>query len=302
MMKTDLKGIVSAVLTPFNRGGATIDEGAYAALIKSQAAAGIHAVVASGSTGEHPALSVPERKRLYEIAREAAAGKTRVVAQIGSNNVRDALDLARHARQVGVDQMLVLTPYFDRLKFDDVRRFLGKVVEIAGGPIIYYDTPGITGLDISEDQMVALRREGLVCLIKDSPQNYTRTMRMLSNPEAPTVLAGSDPALLAVLMHGAPGTIIGASTFVPELCVELYEAISVRKDLAGALEVWSRLWPILNFMLLNGYVALAKAGSAFRGLDLGEPREPVAPASPELRARFESVLTQSGVKPLTRVW
>lgn len=301
-MKSDLKGIVSAILTPFNRSNGAIDEGAYAALVKSQAASGIHAVVASGSTGEHPALSVPERKRLYEIAVEAAAGKTHVVAQIGSNNVRDALDLARHAKGLGVDQMLVLTPYFDRLKFDDVRRFLGKVVEIAGGPIIYYDTPGITGLDITEDQMVTLRREGLVALIKDSPQNFTRTMRMLSNPDAPTVLAGSDPALFAVLMHGAPGTIIGASTFVPELCVELYDAISVNRDLARATEVWSRLWPILNFMLLNGYVALAKAGSKYRGLDLGEPREPIAPVSPDVRARFEAVLQASGVKPLAKVW
>ena len=301
-MKTDLKGILSAILTPFNRGNGSIDEGAYVALVKSQAAAGIHGVVASGSTGEHPSLTVAERKRLYEIAFEAAAGKTNVIAQIGSNNVRDALDLARHARQVGVDQMLVLTPYFDRLKFDDVRRFLGKVIEIAGGPIIYYDTPGITGLDITEDQMVTLRREGLVSHIKDSPQNYTRTMRMLSNPEAPKVLAGSDPALMAVLAHGAPGTIIGASTFVPELCVDLYKAISVERDLPRALGVWEKLWPILNFMLLNGYVALAKAGSSFRGLDLGEPREPIAPAPDELKARFRAVLDASGVKPLPKSW
>lgn len=300
-MKTELNGILSAMLTPFNRGGETIDEGAYAALVKSQAAAGIHGVVASGSTGEHPALTVAERKCLYEIAFEAAAGKTNVIAHVGSNNVRDALELTRHARQVGVDQMLVVTPYFDRLKFDDVRRFLGKVVEIAGGPIIFYDTPGITGLDVTEDQMVTLKREGLASHIKDSPQNYTRTMRMLSNPGAPTVLAGSDPALLAVLAHGAPGTIIGASTFIPELCVELYDAV-VARDMPRSMEVWSRLWPILNFMLLNGYVALAKAGSAWRGLDLGQPREPIAAASPELAARFAAVLEASGVKPLPKVW
>lgn len=299
-MKTELKGILSAVLTPFNGNGGTIDEGAYTALIKSQAAAGIHGVVASGSTGEHPALTLAERKRLYEIAFEAAAGKTNVIAHVGSNNVRDALELAQHAKQVGVDQMLVVTPYFDRLKFDDVRRFLAKIVGIAGGPIIYYDTPGITGLDITEEQMVTLKREGLASHIKDSPQNYTRTMRMLSNPDAPAVLAGSDPALLAVLAHGAPGTIIGASTFVPELHVELYEAVSVERDLPKALEVWGRLWPILNFMLLNGYVALAKAGSSFRGLDLGEPREPIAPAAPELKARFKTVLDKAGVKPLAR--
>lgn len=299
-MKTELKGILSAILTPFEEGGARVDEGAYAALIRSQVRAGIHGIVVSGSTGEHPALTVAERQQMYRVAREAAAGGCDVIAHVGSNNVRDALELARAAKDAGVDQMLVLTPYFDRMRFYEVQRFLEKVVGIAGGPIIYYDTPGITGLDITEDQMVRLRKDGLVSHIKDSPQNFTRTMRMMSNPEAPAVLAGSDPALLAVLAHGAPGTIIGASTFVPELCVELYGAISVEKDLRRGLEVWGRLWPILNFMLLNGYVALAKAGSAIRGLPLGEPREPITPATAELRDRLGAILETSRVGPLSR--
>ncbi|MBB3966168.1 dihydrodipicolinate synthase family protein [Rhizobium metallidurans] len=297
-MKSELKGIISAVLTPFTKDGVAIDEAAYGRLIRSQRDAGIHAVVASGSTGEHPSLTVAERKRLYEIAVEASGDKIDVVAHVGSNNVRDALDLAEHARKVGVDQMLVVTPYFDSLKFTDVQRFLDKIVKISGGPIIYYDTPSITRLDITEDQMVTLKRDGLVSHIKDSPQNFTRTMRMLSNPDAPTVLAGSDPALLAVLAHGAPGSIIGASTFIPELCVELYDRISVDKDWNAALKVWDRLWPILNFMLLNGYVALAKAGSEIRGLSLGNPREPLAPSPVELRERLKVVLEASGVTSL----
>ena len=297
-MKSELKGIISAILTPFTKDGASIDEAAYARLVRSQRDAGIHAVVASGSTGEHPALSVTERKRLYEIAVENAGERMDVVAHVGSSNLRDALDLAQHARNVGVDQMLVLTPYFDNLKFPDVQRFLDKIVKIAGGPIIYYDTPANTRLDITEDQMVTLKRDGLVSHIKDSPQNFTRTMRMLSNPDAPTVLAGCDPALLAVLAHGAPGSIIGASTFIPELCVELYDRISVDKDWNAALKVWDRLWPVLNFMLLNGYVPLAKAGSDIRGLPLGNPREPMAPSSPELRERLKAVLEASGVKSL----
>lgn len=298
-MKSQLKGILSAILTPFSKDGSSIDEAAYFRLIKSQVQAGIHGVVASGSTGEHPSLTVAERKRLYEIAVEGAAGKLDVIAHVGSNNVRDAVDLARHARDVGVDQMLVVTPYFDNLKFPEVQRFLGKIVDVAGGPIIYYDTPSITRLDLSEDQLVTLKRDGLVSHIKDSPANFTRTIRLLSNPEAPIVLAGSDPALLAVLAHGAPGSIIGASTFIPELCVELYDRISVDKDWNAALAVWGKLWPILNFMLLNGYVPLAKAGSELRGLPLGDPREPLTASSADLRDQLQRVLDKSGVKPLS---
>lgn len=300
-MSTALKGVLSAILTPFSPDGSRIDKAAYVSLIKSQVDAGIHGIVATGSTGEHPALSIAERRDLFETAKDAAAGRTKVIAHVGSNNVRDTLELTRAAKDLDVDQMLVVTPYFDRLKFADVQRFLEKVVRIAGQPIIYYDTPGITGLDISEEQMVILRRDGLVSYIKDSPASFTRTMRMLSNPEAPTVLAGSDPALLAVLAHGAPGTIIGASTFIPELCVDLYDAISLKQDLPRALKIWEKLWPILNFMLLNGYVPLAKAGSALRGLPLGEPREPQAPSSKEAISAFEAILKKSEVGLLPKV-
>ncbi|MFF7710810.1 dihydrodipicolinate synthase family protein [Pseudomonas sp. NPDC007930] len=296
-MKKELKGILSAIVTPFNQGGTAVDNGRYAELIGTQVRAGIHGVVVSGSTGEHPALSLAERRTMFEVAIEAAAGKTDVIAHVGSNNVRDTLELARHAREVGVDQMLVLTPYFDSLGFDDVRRFLGQVVEIAGGAIIYYDTPGITRLNISEQEMVTLKREGLVSHIKDSPQSFARTMRLLSNPEAPTVLAGSDPALLAALLHGAPGSIIGASACVPELCVELYNAIKVQRDYPQALAVWAKLWPILDFMLLNGYVPLAKAGCAARGLDVGAPREPMKPSPAALKERFAQLLSNLGVQP-----
>lgn len=297
-MKRELNGILSAILTPFNQDRTQIDEGAYAALIQSQIKAGIHGVIVSGSTGEHPALTPAERKRLFKVAAETGSGKTNIIAHIGSNNVADALELTRAAKDVDADQMLVLTPYFDRMKFHEVQRFLEKVVAIAGGPIIFYDTPGITGLDISEEEMVTLRKDGLVSHIKDSPASFTRTMRMLSNPEAPTVLAGSDPALLAVLAHGAPGSIIGASTFIPELCVELYDTVVKDKDMQKSMEVWSRLWPILDYMLLNGYVALAKAGSAMRGLPLGEPREPITPASEDHKKAFEAVLKASNVGPL----
>lgn len=297
-MKRELNGILSAILTPFNQDRTQIDEGAYAALIKSQIKAGIHGVIVSGSTGEHPALTPAERMRLFKVATETGSGKTNIIAHVGSNNVADALELTRAAKDAGVDQMLVVTPYFDRMKFHEVQRFLEKLVSIAGGAIIFYDTPGITGLIISEEEMVTLRKDGLVSHIKDSPANFTRTMRMLSNPEAPTVLAGSDPALLAVLAHGAPGSIIGASTFIPELCVELYNTVTQDKDLQKSMEVWSRLWPILDYMLLNGYVALAKAGSAMRGLPLGDPREPITPSSAEQKNALKALLEKSNIGQL----
>jgi len=296
-MGKSLKGILSAIVTPFDETGDKIDVGQYGKLIEWQIEAGIHGIIITGSTGEHAALSVDERKTLFEVACDAMAGKATAIAHVGSNNVRDTLTLTHHAKALGMDQLLVLPPYFDRLDFEETCRFLDQIVSVFGRPIILYDKPGSTGLELSEEQLVALRQNGLVSHIKDSSASFTRTMRLLANERAPTVLAGSDPALLAVLLHGSPGTIIGASSLVPELCVELYQLIVEKGDSAGGLAIWQKLWPILDFMLRNGYVPLAKAGLAWRGLAVGHARPPQSHVDEQKWQRFEKILRQSGITP-----
>jgi len=294
-MSAQLTGILSAIVTPFDEEAGNIDVDQYARLINRQIEAGIHGLVITGSTGEHAALSVAERQTLFEVATKTISGRATAIAHVGSNNVRDTLALTRHAKELGMDQLLVLTPYFNRLSFDELCHFLDQVVALFGQPIIYYDTPHMTGMHLSEAELVGLRARGLVSHIKDSSASFTRTMRLLANVEAPIVLAGSDPALLAVLLHGSPGAIIGASSLVPELCVELYQTIVEEKDSNAGLGIWQKLWPILDFMLLNGYVSLAKAGLAWRGLPVGDVREPQSRIAGQVWLRFEEILRRSDV-------
>jgi 4-hydroxy-tetrahydrodipicolinate synthase len=88
------------------------------------------------------------------------------------------------------------------------------------------------------------------------------------------------------------------STFLPELCVQLYDAVTIDGDMAASMQVWDKLWPIIDFMLLNGYVALAKAGAALRGMPLGDPREPIAASHDALRGELKKLLDRSGVAPV----
>lgn len=297
-MQTELAGIISALFTPMNADGTAIDEAKFAALVRSQVALGIHGVVVAGTTGEHSTLTAAERKRLCEVAVAEAKGKIPVIAQIGAPGSREAFDLARHAVAAGADRLMAVAPYYDRLRWADLQRFLGQCAEIAGGPVVYYHTPRVTGLDLTEDELVSLTRSGYISHIKDSAANYTATMRLMLNPEAPTVIAGSDPAMMATIASGAPGSILGASTFIPEICIELYDAIAVRKNLVEAQDVWKRLWPVLNFLLLNGYVAMTKAGAELRGMPVGAPREPLLPADARARAALKQVLDAAGIGAL----
>lgn len=297
-MQTELKGILSAIFTPMNADGTAIDEAKFATLVRSQIQNGVHGIVVAGTTGEHSTLTVPERKRLCEIAVEEAKGRITVIAQVGAPGSRDALDLARHAAAAGADRLMAVAPYYDRLRWADLQHFLAQCAEIADGPIVYYHTPRVTGLDLTEDELVSLTRSGYISHIKDSAANFTATMRLMLNPEAPKIIAGSDPAMMAALSGGAVGSILGASTFIPEICVELYDAIAVKKDLPEAQAVWKRLWPILNFLLLNGYVAMTKAGAELRGMPVGSPREPLLPGGDAARAELKKLLDAAGISAL----
>lgn len=297
-MQTELFGILSAVLTPMNKDGTAVDEAAFALLLRSQAALGVHGVVVAGSTGEHSTLTIAERKRLCEIAVSTVKGRIGIIAQVGAPGTRDSLDLARHAVATGADRLMAVAPYYDRLRWPDLQHYLAQVAEIAGGPIVYYHTPRITGLDLTEEQLVTLRQAGFVSHIKDSAADFTRTVRQMLNPEAPKVIAGTDPSMMAQLSHGAVASILGASTFIPEICVELYAAVAEKRDLPAAQEVWKRLWPILNLMLLNGYVAMTKTGAELRGMPVGAPREPLLASDGAARTELKRLLDLAGIGPL----
>jgi 4-hydroxy-tetrahydrodipicolinate synthase len=296
-MSTELRGILSALFTPMNGDGSEIDEQRFRILLESQVTHGVHGVVVAGTTGEHSTLTVAERKRLTEIAVETVNGRTTIIAQVGAPSSRDAFDLARHAVASGADRLMAVAPYYDRLRWTDLVHFLSTLADIAGGPIVYYHTPRVTGLDLTEEELVRLRAMGLISHIKDSEANFTKTARLLTNPEAPAVIAGSDPAMFALLAYGAVGSILGASTFVPEICVELFEAVSEKPDLVRAQKVWSRLWPILNHLLLSGYVAMSKVGSELRGMPVGAVREPLLRPDTAACTELARLLTQAGVGP-----
>lgn len=297
-MNSQLHGIMSAVFTPMNADGTAIDAPTYARLLRTQADLGVHAVVVAGTTGEHSTLDIGERKRLCEVAVSTLKGRIPIIVQVGATNTRDSLDLACHAMEVGADRLMAVPPYYDRLRWPDLQRYLAQVVQIAKQPIVYYHTPRVTGLDLTEDELVSLAKAGMISHVKDSAGDFARTMRLMLNPEGPRVIGGNDPSMFAALVNGAVGSILGASTFVPELCVELYSSAVEARDLPRAQTVWKKLWPILNVLLLNGYVALTKAGAEMRGMPVGAPREPLLPASSEARSLLKRVLDDAGVGAL----
>lgn len=290
-----LSGILSAVVTPMSPDGSTLRSDAVPALVDFQCEHGVDALVIGGSTGEQAYLSTDERLRSLEDFARAADGRIPLVMQVGAVRETEALLLARRAAELGADAVLVIPPYYDTLRMTDVFSYFDKVAQASGLPVVLYHIPRITGIEFSVEELRKLRRECNVRFMKDSRGDLTTFLRLLDDPEAPTTLGGSDGLLFASLCAGARGAIIGASSFLPDLCVDLHHAVARDADLVRARAVWDRLWPLLDFLMRRGYVPLTKAGCELRGVTVGGTRAPVASARPEDQAALKQALIDAGV-------
>src|SRR5918994_1896820 len=148
------RGSIVALITPFRNGG--IDEAALQSLVEWQIAQGTHGLVPVGTTGESPTLSHAEHERVVELVIEAAAGRVPVIAGAGSNSTGEAISLARHAKRVGADAILVVTPYYNKPTQEGLFAHFKAIHDAADLPLIIYNIPGRSVVDMSVDTMAAL--------------------------------------------------------------------------------------------------------------------------------------------------
>lgn len=292
----DFTGIMTAIVTPFSNDGTKLDFGPVDDLIALQADGGASAIVVGGSTGEHAYLTIEERQRLMEEFAARNRDRLPLIMHVGAMRQQDAVALAARARDLGADGLLVIPPYYDAPAKDLVGDYLKKVHDAADLPFALYESPRVTGIRHTNDELAALRRDVGVQAVKDSRGDFTDFVRGLNRSDTPSMLGGADLHLLGAFASGAKGTVIGASAFIPELCAELYRAVVLESDLAAGRAVWGKLYPILDFLLNNGYIALTKAGAEMRGIAVGPPKPPLLAATDEARGKLRELLQDAGVE------
>lgn len=292
---TSFDGIITAITTPMRDDGA-IDLTPFPALVDLQISGGITAIMVGGTAGEFAYQTPDERIAVLEAVVEASRDRLPVIMQAGALRTEDAVRMARQAESVGAAAVLLITPHYEALPITGIRAYISEVRNAASSlPFMLYNSPSVTGIDIDNAEMVSLRADLDIQYVKDARGNFSEYLRLLANPEGPRLVGGLDLHLLGAFAYGARTGITGASTFIPELIVDLYQAAAVEADLPRAREVWGRLFPILNHLLLNGYNGLMKAGCELRGIPVGPPRKPDAPASPELVSQLAQLLRSAGV-------
>jgi 4-hydroxy-tetrahydrodipicolinate synthase len=297
----DFKGILPAMVTPMSEDNGEVDEAALGRLTGRLIKAGSGGLIPCGSTGEFPALSMAERRRVTEVVVEAAGGRVPVAPQTGALSTRDTIELSRHAEEVGASGVMIIPPFYEPLPWPVIVDYYRAVASSIQIPIILYNLPAATGIRPTGEQIAELAGIEGVDWIKDSSGDAASLTELIQRyGDRIGVMNGWDSLTLYGLLAGTPASIWGAANVIPELCVALFDAAARRRDLDAACQIWARIWPIVNFLETSGsYVAAVKAGCEIIGESAGPPRPPILPLDNVAVARLRVLLETAGLVPST---
>jgi 4-hydroxy-tetrahydrodipicolinate synthase len=286
-------GSMPALVTPFKDG--KFDEQAFRALVDWQISAGSHGLVPVGTTGESPTLTHEEHRRVVDVCIDEARGRVPVIAGAGSNNTVETIELARHAEKVGADAALVVTPYYNKPTQEGLYRHFKAVNDAVGIPILIYNIPPRSVVDMSVDTMKRLYELKNIVGVKDATGDVGRVSRQrhAMGPEF-IQLSGEDMTALAHMAAGGHGCISVVANLAPAPCVELMES-ALKRDYAHALHMQDRLTPLHAAIFVEPGVCGAKYALSVLGRARNEMRLPLTPVCDATEAAIRRAMVHAGI-------
>ncbi len=289
----DIKGIITAIITPFKEN--KIDKKAYQQLIGMQIKAGISGVVPCGTTGESATLDFDEHEMLIDYTLEIVGHRMTVIAGTGSNNTKEAIKLTEHARKAGADAALTITPYYNKPTQKGMEEHFRAIAEAVDIPLILYNVPGRTGVNMLPETVARLSEIKNIIGIKEatgSLQQVTETMKLCR--KGFIVLSGDDFTALPSIAIGAKGVISVTSNIVPAEMVAMFTAYE-SGSMQTAIDINQRLWSLHNAMFVESNPIPVKAAAHLLGWISGEIRLPLTPLGGANLARLRTAMTELGL-------
>jgi 4-hydroxy-tetrahydrodipicolinate synthase len=292
-MRRAFTGCGTALVTPFRRDG-SVDYDAVRRLARRQIDAGIHFLVPCGTTGETPALDAEERAQVVRAVVEEAGGQVPVLAGAGGYNTREVVEAARRMKDAGADGLLSVTPYYNKPTPDGMMAHYTAIAEATDRPIIVYNVPGRTGVNLDVATIVRLAAVPHIVGVKEASGNVTQMCEICrAVPDDFLVLSGDDALTLPVMAIGGHGIISVASNELPGPMAQMVERAE-QGDFAGAREIHRRLLPLMQVNFIESSPIPVKAAMAAMGLIEEVYRLPMVPPRPASRDRISEVLRELG--------
>lgn len=289
-----INGSIPALITPFRDG--QVDEEAFRKLVSWQISEGSHGLVPCGTTAESPTLSHEEHRHVTEICIDEAAGRVPVIAGCGSNSTHEALDFMTHAKAAGASAGLVVTPYYNKPTQEGLFQHFKALNDAVDLPIIIYNIPGRSVVDMSVETMARCYRElDNVIGVKDATGDLARVaqQRIAMGPDF-IQLSGEDQTALALNAHGGHGCISVTANIAPGLCAALQNA-SLSGDFKTALEIQDKVTALHDAMFVESSPGPVKYAAELLGICSAEMRLPMVPISDHSKEIVTTALKNAGL-------
>lgn len=280
------EGVYVAIVTPFHEDFGVDYEGlrAHAEWLIGQ---GVHGLVPAGTCGEYATLSRDERASVVETVLEAAAGRIPVIVGVAAPTTAQVVHWAEHARSHGAAAVMALPPINYRPTWNEVLAHYAAIDEV-GLPILVYNNPFDTAIDIDADRLASLERLAHIAAVKEFSGDVRRVTELLQACRSP-VVAGADDLVLESLLAGATGWVAGMANILPAASVDLYRAGRAR-DLEAAWALYRHMLPLLRYDTGPRLVQAIKYGLSAIGRPVGPTRPPRLALEAPDRARIDAVL------------
>jgi 4-hydroxy-tetrahydrodipicolinate synthase len=284
------KGIITPIVTAMAE-DETINEKELRVQVNRQISCGINGIFALGTNGECYALTVEEKLDVIKIVVDETKGKVPVYAGTGCVSTRETIWLSRRAKELGVDVLSIVSPYFVAVSQEDIYRHYSKIAESVDLPIVLYNLPARTGNNIEYATIRKLSEYPNIVGIKDSSGNFDNTLRYIENTDRRlSVLAGNDSLILWTLLAGGSGAIAGTANVYPEIALAIYKLWQAG-NIEEANQQQAKLRPLRDVMKLGNPNSVIKRAMNLLGHPVGPAREPVGGMNQkideELRKAFE---------------
>lgn len=283
--KEIFRGVGTALITPFKRG--KIDYKDLEALLERQIKAGVGAVVIGGTTGEAATLEDGERYELYRATRAIVTGRCKIVFGTGTNDTRVAIKHTEMAEKVGCDGVLLVTPYYNKGTREGLYRHYKAIAECTALPIMLYNVPSRTGVDLSLELLSELSKIENIVAIKEASGRAERLAELSMLPLG--LYAGNDAETYSVLSLGGLGVVSVVSNLYPEACVELCN-LFFTGEVEKSLKIQKKLLPVINSLFIETNPAPIKYAMSRAGLCDGEMRLPMWLPTEATRRKIDKVI------------
>ena len=293
-MKGFFNGSATALITPFKNDAVNYD--VLGELIEHQIAGGTDAIIVLGTTGEPSTMSFAEEHVLMEYAVKKVNGRAKVIFGCGSNNTADAVMTAQKAESYGADGLLAVTPYYNKCTQNGLVAYYKAICEAVSIPVIAYNVPGRTGVEIQPATMAKIAELPNMAGIKDAGGNMSKTMETFRLVrEKCDVYSGEDALNLPILLCGGAGVISVLSNVVPKDVKLLCELVKAGK-IAEAITLNDKLLPLANACFVEVNPIPVKEAMNMLGFDAGVPRAPLTQIEPANKEKLVTAMKNYGLE------